>query len=230
MEKFLTNIKLDNLKQLSKILQKEITFVDLETTGLVHENNFSIIEIGFVHITPTTIIEESSLINPQIYIPPGITEITKISNEMVKNKPLFKNFIPYIKTISENNILCGFNSRPFDSKGLEKMCKQFGVHINFKNQIDIRQVFIKTRNELLGVRSQAGKLTDASNFYNVKLSGQPHRANYDIALTVILAESIIQNSGIDSLNNEILKFNCDFTKKLFFNSIRNNNKLKNFKK
>jgi DNA polymerase-3 subunit epsilon len=215
MQKYLTNKRLDNLQLLSKNLQRPISFVDLETTGLLHEASFSIIEIGFVHIYPDKIIEESSLVSPNFPIPRHITEITSITNAMVKGKPTFKHFLPYIKQISHKNILAGFNSRPFDSKGLELMGRSFGEYYMFENQIDVRQVFIKERNAKLGVKGQSGKLTEAGDFYKVELSGVAHRAGYDIALTALLAENIIADSGFSCLTNEILKFSCANSKAQF---------------
>ncbi len=65
---FLENVDLVYLKTLSKILNRPLTFVDLEATGLVHEPNFAIIEIGLVSITPTHVIERSSLVDPEMKI------------------------------------------------------------------------------------------------------------------------------------------------------------------
>lgn len=215
MEKYLQNYPLTNLKNLSLAIKKPLVFVDLETTGLLHEQDFTIIEIGVVRINGNTVIEESALINPQMIIPPHITGITGITNEMVKGKQTFKNFVPYFEKISRDSILCGFNSRPFDSKGIERVSKKYGSHFVFNNQIDIRQVFIKTRNNMLGVKSQAGKLTEAGEFHNIKLKGTAHRAAYDIALTTLLAEQIIKDNNFECLSHEFMKCSCERTKKLY---------------
>lgn len=219
MEKYLEKYPLTNLKKLSLSLQKTLTFVDLETTGLVHEKQFAIIEIGVVHIMGNEIKEESALVNPKMKIPPHITEITGITNDMVYSKRSFDVFVNYFEKIAKENILCGFNSRPFDSKGIERMCKKYEHSFTFKNQIDIRQVFIKTRNNLLGIKSQAGKLTEASAFHNVSLKGSAHRAAYDIALTVLLAEQLLKENGFNCLSHEFIKIECEKTKRLFNNLI-----------
>ena len=92
MSKFLENQSLPYLQTLSHILGRPLTFVDLEATGLVHERHFSIIEIGLVSISPNNIIEKSSLVDPLIPIPDYITEITGITNQMVKGQKTFKEF------------------------------------------------------------------------------------------------------------------------------------------
>lgn len=219
MEKYLTNHKLPLLQELSKVLNKRLTFVDLETTALVYAPNFAIIEIGMVIITPTSIIERSSLVDPGIKIPSFITELTHITNDMVKGKPNFFEFNKVFQKIAQEDIFMGFNSRSFDAKGIEKMAKQHGHNYTFLNQIDIRQVFLRERNSRLNIRSQAGKLTEASEFYNVNLKGQAHRAAYDIALTTVLAENILRDSPLSCLSTDIDKFTCSNTKKLYYKHI-----------
>lgn len=221
MEKYLNNYSLTHLKKLSEVIKRPLTFVDLETTGLIHERNFAIIEVGLIHITPNEIIEESALINPQMIIPEHITVITGITNDMVIGKKTFQDFVPYFKKIAEKNVLCGFNSRPFDSKGIERVSKKFGSEFSFKNQIDIRQVFIKSRNSMLGTKSQAGKLIEAGEFHNIFLKGTAHRAAYDIALTVLLAEEIIKDNKFGCLSNEFMKFDCERSKKLYNELLKN---------
>lgn len=213
---FLNNVDLVYLKTLSSILNKPLTFVDLETTGLVHEPNFSIIEIGLVSITPTQIIERSSLVNPEIKIPSFISNLTGITDDMVINKKTYSHFNPYFKKIADEHVLLGFNSRAFDSTGLVKMSKKNNLHYTFNNQIDARYVFIKNRNELLEVKSQKGTLEDACKFYQIQpLNGQAHRAAYDVALTVLLVEEMLKIHGLITLSPEIKKFNCNETKALF---------------
>lgn len=221
MEKYLQNYPLTNLKKLSLAIKRPLTFVDLETTGLIHERHFAIIEVGLVHIDGNNVIEESALINPQMHIPEYITGITGITNDMVRGKKTFETFVSYFEKIAKNNVLCGFNSRPFDAKGIERISKKYGKEFIFKNQIDVRQVFIKTRNNMLGTKSQAGKLTEAGEFHNVTLKGTAHRAAYDIALTALLAEQIIKNHNFSSLSHEFMKFDCERTKKLYNDLLKN---------
>jgi len=60
---------------------------DFETTGLYPNSGDSIIEIGAVKISDGHIIDRyDELINPNRFLPETITNITGISNDMLKNK------------------------------------------------------------------------------------------------------------------------------------------------
>lgn len=220
MSKFLENQSLPYLQTLSHILGRPLTFVDLEATGLVHERHFSIIEIGLVSISPNNIIEKSSLVDPLIPIPDYITEITGITNQMVKGQKTFKEFNTFFQKLSVNHIFCGFNSKSYDSTGIEKMSKKYNTFYTFEDQIDIRYLFLRNRNALLGTKSQKGSLTEASDFYKVKVhGGTAHRAAYDIALTALLAEKMLATHGLSTLLPDIEKFKCSTTKQKFRNYI-----------
>ncbi len=215
----LINFELKNLQTLSKILGKPLSFIDLETTGMVHERTFSIIEIGLILIDEHKIIEKSSLIDPKMRIPSHITEITGIDNSMVVGKKTFSHFAPYIDKLAKNSILCGYNSKSFDSKGMEKMLAQHRLNGKFQNQLDFRYIYLKSRKIETGQYSQAGSLTTASQEYNIRLNGKAHRAAYDIALTAVLAEKIIEKYNFGILKSDIDKFSCSEMKSKFYSHI-----------
>ena len=220
MDKYLQNETLPYLKTLASILKRDLLFVDLEATGLVHEHNFSIIEIGIVLITPTHIEEKSALVDPRMPIPPFITKLCGITNEMVRGKKTFKEFNDFFHKRSQTHIFMGFNSKAFDATGICKMSKKYGSYYKFVNQIDIRYLFLRNRNELLQIKSQSGSLTEASDFYKVKIStGSAHRAGYDIALTVLLAEKILATHGIACMAKDIEKLECHIARNSFKNYI-----------
>jgi DNA polymerase III epsilon subunit-like protein len=225
MNTFLHNEQLPYLKTLSQILQRPLTFVDLEATGLVHDPYFSIIEIGIVTITPDKIEEKSALIDPNMSIPPFITQITGITNAMVKGQKKFAHFNQYFNQIANNHILCGYNSKAYDSSGICKMARKHNSFYTFKNQLDFRYIFLRSRNSLLGTKSQKGSLSEAGAFYNVKtLSGDAHRAAYDIALTALLAEKILENHGLICLDKDIEKLDCVQSKQRYQHYLKTLNK------
>jgi len=117
------------LKTTSKILSAEpetgvltslhdtvFTVFDVETTGLSPVNN-RMTEIGIVKVRGGEIIDEyETLMNPGEFIPPYITQMTGITNEMVHKKPSFDELAPVILDfIGSNNsssvILGGHNVR-----------------------------------------------------------------------------------------------------------------------
>lgn len=104
------------IKPSEQSLDGDFIVFDIETTGL-SPNNDKITEIGAVKISNGQIREVfSKLINPHIDIPYKITELTGITNEMVKNEksineilPQFLDFIGDLPVIAHNaNFDCGF--------------------------------------------------------------------------------------------------------------------------
>lgn len=76
----------------------EIVVFDLETTGFHPSNGDEIISFGAVSVRNGEVIEEESfysLVNPKRPIPPKITELTGISDDMVQDAP------DLIKVLSE---------------------------------------------------------------------------------------------------------------------------------
>ena len=70
-------------------LKRPLAIIDLETTG-VNISSDRIVEIAIVKIMPDGSRQvKRKLINPEMPIPPGSTEVHGISNEMVKDAPTF---------------------------------------------------------------------------------------------------------------------------------------------
>lgn len=224
MQKYLTNYQLPYLQELSRVLGKNLLFVDLETTGMVKDPWFAIIEIGMVCIGPERILETCTFVDPQMRIPRIITEITGIDNSMVQGAQTFDKYVGYFQKAAEHTILLGYNSKTFDSKGLEKMgrnCKP-AVHYEFKNQLDVRYFFLRARNEFMNTNSRAGSLVDAAAYHGIKLEGDAHRAGYDIALTVLLAEEVLKERNFHIIKDDISRIGCSSTQEKYHNYLRNN--------
>ena len=70
-------------------LTRPLAFIDLETTG-VNLGSDRIVEIGMIKILPDgNKSTKRKLLNPEMTIPPSIIDIHGISNEMVKDAPVF---------------------------------------------------------------------------------------------------------------------------------------------
>ena len=87
-------------------LYEEFIVFDIETTGLSSKNN-KITEIGAIKIKNGEIIDSySSLINPEINIPAKITELTGITNDMVKDKPTIEFILSeFLKFIGDRPVV-----------------------------------------------------------------------------------------------------------------------------
>ncbi len=208
-----------HLKKLSSILNIPLTFVDLETTGMVHDYHFAIIEIGLIHIAPTQVLFKDSLINPQVRIPQSITDITGINNHMVSDKPTFSHFAKYVEKIAQGHLLMGFNSKIFDARGLEKMLKKSKINQSFDKQLDVRYVYLKAKKAINGYYDASGSLTTACQEFNVLIPGHAHRAAYDILLTALLMEKLLEQFGFGIIHKEIDKIKDKTIKNNYYSFI-----------
>ena len=72
-------------------LKNPLVFFDLETTG-TNITTDRIIELAYVKVFPNGKTEEKDIyINPGMPIPPASTAVHHITDEMVADKPLFKD-------------------------------------------------------------------------------------------------------------------------------------------
>ena len=97
---------------------------DTETTGLSAVFN-TIIEIGAVKIQDGKVIDRfSSFIDPQVPLPRKITEITGITDSMVKGQPLAQEVLPRFRDFIADSTLVAHNARfdmGFLNMGLKKI-------------------------------------------------------------------------------------------------------------
>ena len=83
--------------------------LDIETTGLDPQRD-AILEIGMVRFSGRRVESEySQLINPGRPIPPLITQLTGITNEMVRNAPPIKAVLQEVSDFAGNDPIVGHN-------------------------------------------------------------------------------------------------------------------------
>lgn len=103
---------LDDTVQNSKgqSLQDSFVVFDLETTGFSKTRN-RIIEIGAVKVEHGKITDRfSTFVNPQIPIPPRITEVTSIEDSMVADAPLIETVLPQFLQFCKGSVLVAHNA------------------------------------------------------------------------------------------------------------------------
>ena len=112
----------------SDSLIKDTAFavIDVETTGLSPYNGDRICEIGIMRIKNGEI-EDSyqSLINPKRPIPAMISSLTGITEDMVKDSPVFSDIITDISSIVKDAVLVCHNAK-FDLSFLLLQMKGMG--------------------------------------------------------------------------------------------------------
>ena len=98
---------------------------DVETTGL-DPNSDRIIEIAGIKYINNQIVEEfSSLVNPEVSIPPMITNLTGIDDEMVADAPTIDNVLVHFIGFTEGLPLVAHNA-DFDMGFLQTACHRLG--------------------------------------------------------------------------------------------------------
>ncbi|WP_268124867.1 exonuclease domain-containing protein [Roseivirga pacifica] len=161
--------------------------VDIETTGSA-ANYGKITEVAIlVHDGQRVVDEYQSLINPERGIPPGITALTGISNEMVADAPRFYEVAKEIHMMLEGNIFVAHNVN-FDYSFLKKEFEELGAEFKHKKLCSVRL----SRKVFPGLRSYSlGKLCDHFGIAN----HARHRAMGDAKATAELMDLILENES-----------------------------------
>ncbi len=110
---------------------QEFVILDFETTGL-SPAYARIIEVGAVLVRDNKIVEQfSQLMYPGFSIPYFITEITGITNQMVKGQPRPEAIMPKLKEFLGNRPILAHNAS-FDQKFLVSEMENAGKKIENK--------------------------------------------------------------------------------------------------
>ena len=116
-----TNKKRDKGKSLLE-LPNEYIVIDLETTGLDPKFD-SIIELSAIKVNNSKILDYfSTLVNPEFEIDYFITNLTGITNDMLKAAPILEDVFPKFLNFLGNSILLAHNAN-FDINFIYDNCK-----------------------------------------------------------------------------------------------------------
>ena len=160
-------------------LERPLVIFDLETTGL-DIATARIIQISYIIAHPDgSEVHENHFVNPGFPIPKEITELTHITDGMVKDAPSFKELAPQLAQTFAGCDFAGFNSNAYD---LPLLCEEFlraGVNFDFSKArfIDVCNIFKKMEKR---------NLASAYKFYcgrKMEEDFQAHLADQDTAAT-----------------------------------------------
>src|ERR1035437_1028644 len=165
-------------------LTRPLVFIDLETTG-INLTNDRIVEIAMVKIlSDGSKVVKRKLINPQMPIPKGSSDIHGITDEMVKDAPAFKQVANELKQFIDNADLSGYNSNRFDIPLLVEEFLRAGIDLDMNNRklVDVQQIFHMMEKRTLGAAYQ---------FYCNKELHEAHSAEVDATATweILMAQT-----------------------------------------
>lgn len=126
-------------------ISKPLIVFDLETTGLDLVND-RIIQISYIKIHPDGKEERNNIfVNPGKPIPQDVTALTGISDDDVKDSPLFKDVAVKLSENFRNCDFAGFNSNHFDIPMLAEEFLRAGIDFDFSRcrLIDAQTIFHK---------------------------------------------------------------------------------------
>lgn len=160
-------------------LTRPLVVFDLESTGL-DIAKAHIIQISYIKVNLDGTEEHGNeFINPGIAIPAEITALTSITNEMVKDKPTFKELAPALAEKFSDCDFAGYNSNGYD---IPLLCEEFlraGIIFDFSKVrlIDACSIFknMERRNLAAAYKFYCGRRME-DDF-------QAHLADQDTAAT-----------------------------------------------
>lgn len=160
-------------------LKKPLVVFDLETTGLDIVND-RIIQLSYIKVHPDGKEERESLfVNPKKPIPPLVSELTGITDEIVKDAPAFEELSFYLAEKFKGCDFAGYNSNHFDVPMLAEEFFRAGINFDFSKcrLIDAQTIFHKMERR---------NLAAAYKFYcgrKMEDDFEAHRADQDAEAT-----------------------------------------------
>ena len=160
-------------------LTKPLVVFDLETTGLDLVKD-RVIQISYIKVnTDGTEKRANIFVNPGKSIPAEITELTGITNEDLKNQPLFKELAAGLAEEFKGCDFAGFNPTHFDIPMLAEEFLRAGIDFDFSKSrlIDAQTIFHKMERR---------NLAAAYKFYcgrKMEEDFEAHRADQDTEAT-----------------------------------------------
>jgi DNA polymerase-3 subunit epsilon len=182
------------------LLTKPLAFIDLETTG-VNLSTDRIVEIAIVKVlTDGTRSVKRKLINPGMPIPKASSDVHGITDNMVKDAPVFKTVAQELKQFIDGCDLGGYNSNRFDIPLLVEEFLRAEVDFDMKGRrlVDVQQIFYKM---------EPRTLSAAYQFYCQKNLEHAHSAEVDATATLEILESqLTKYPALGNSIDSILKF------------------------
>lgn len=163
-------------------LQRPLVIFDLETTGLDTAQD-RIVQFAFLRVNPDRSQDEwTALVNPGIAIPIEASRIHHITDELVADKPPFKEYALLINEFLNGCDLSGFNLAAFDVPFLQAEMERNGRPLALQ---DIRIVDA----QVIFHKNEPRNLSAAYRFYCGREHEQAHDALADVRVTLEILDA-----------------------------------------
>lgn len=180
---------------MKKLSEDEYVIFDLETTGLSANEGDQIIEIGAVKISNGKIIDKfDELIDPGKPLDPKITEITCITNDMLKGRPNEKDMVIKFMNWVGNLPMVAHNAR-FDLSFLEMAYFKYNLG-KLKNTI----IDTLGLSRYLESHERYHNLATLVKRYNIEWDeDKHHRADYDSRGTALIFYQMLKKLELNEI-------------------------------
>lgn len=177
---------------------RDYTVIDIETTGITPEAS-EIIEISAVRFKGFEMKDSfSSLIRPKRRISRFITDLTGITNDMVKDAPDISTVIAAFADFAGGDILMGYNVN-FDINFLyDNMLACLGRTLS-NDFVDVLRFARKALPHL-----PDRKQTSVAAYYGISIEGA-HRAMNDCLICNGVYRRLMQEPALEALRAELIK-------------------------
>ena len=178
--------------QLVEYVSNYVVF-DLETTGISYIND-EVIEISAIKVHNHEVVSEfATLVNPKCAIPYSATQVNGITDDMVKDAPVFETALGDFLEFAGDYVLVGHNIHAFDMKFIYRDCTRYFEKIPDNDYIDTLKLARVCLPQL-----KSHKLTDIADYYGISTMGA-HRAASDCHMNRMvyecLGQAISQNAS-----------------------------------
>ena len=174
---------------------KHYTIIDLETTGGDPRKD-RITEIAAYRFDGEKVVDQlETLINPGIPIPPFITRITGINNEMVKDAPKFYEVAKRLVEITQDAVFVAHNVR-FDYSFIQREYRNLGYTYSRK-----KLCTIQLSKKLLPHAPSYG-LTKLCDYVGITNESR-HRASGDAKATLELFRRLLYSEGTQPIQSAL---------------------------
>ena len=181
-------------RKLNKYVSDYCVF-DLETTGTVPEYD-RVVEISAVKVVNGRVIDEfTSLVNPEMPIPSGASAVNGITDDMVKDAPVFETVLKDFLDFVGDFILVGHNIGRFDMLIICRDAMNFWgktIGNDYIDTITVARVYLP--------HLDGYALTDLAYYYEISSDGA-HRALYDCRMNQQVFERLREE--IDNPSDEV---------------------------